>query len=186
LDASKGEGSLERRGSRGARPYLNPYLAGIGLGLALLAAFVLAGRGIGASGAYSAALAACVHTLAPAHAEGNPMFAAYLDNAGHHPLNDWLVLLLGGILAGAFLSGFLAGRLRWEVKRGPRSSLALRLALAFAGGLVMGFAAKLARGCTSGQALTGGALLSVGSWVFMLSLFAGAYLAAYFVRRQWT
>jgi len=30
------------------------------------------------------------------------------------------------------------------------------------------FGSKVARGCTSGQALTGGALLSVGSWVSCL------------------
>jgi len=49
----------------------------------------------------------------------------------------------------------------------------------------MGFAARFARGCTSGQALSGGALLSVGSWVFMMAVFAGGYLMAPFVRRQW-
>ena len=50
----------------------------------------------------------------------------------------------------------------------------------------MGFGAKMARGCTSGQALTGGTMLSVGGWAFMLAVFAGAYAFAYFVRRQWT
>ena len=49
----------------------------------------------------------------------------------------------------------------------------------------MGIGAKLARGCTSGQALTGGALLSVGGWAFMIMVFVGAYAMAYFVRRQW-
>ena len=34
--------------------------------------------------------------------------------------------------------------------------------------------------------LSGGAMLSVGSWVFMLAVFAGGYGMAYFVRRQWT
>ena len=38
----------------------------------------------------------------------------------------------------------------------------------------------------SGQALSGGALLSVGSWVFMMAVFAGGYGMAYFIRRQWT
>ena len=56
---------------------------------------------------------------------------------------------------------------------------------AFLGGGIMGIGAKLARGCTSGQALTGGALLNVGSWAFMLAVFAGAYAMAYFIRRQW-
>ena len=55
----------------------------------------------------------------------------------------------------------------------------------FLGGVIMGFAARFARGCTSGQALSGGALLSVGSWVFMMAVFAGGYLMAPLVRRQW-
>ena len=49
----------------------------------------------------------------------------------------------------------------------------------------MGFATRVARGCTSGQALTGGAMLSVGSWVFMVAIFAGAYATARLVKRQW-
>ena len=41
--------------------------------------------------------------------------------------------------------------------------------------MIMGFAARLGRGCTSGQALSGGALLSAGSWVFMFAVFGGEY-----------
>jgi uncharacterized membrane protein YedE/YeeE len=71
------------------------------------------------------------------------------------------------------------------VEKGPRVSVVLRLALAFLGGFVMAFGAALGRGCTSGQALTGGALLNVGSWIFMMCFFGGAYGMAWFVRRQW-
>ena len=49
----------------------------------------------------------------------------------------------------------------------------------------MQVAARMALGCTSGQALSGGAMLSVGSWIYMFSVFAGGYAAAWFVRRQW-
>ena len=71
------------------------------------------------------------------------------------------------------------------VERGPRASVALRLGLAFLGGMTMAIGAALARGCTSGQALTGGALLNLGSWAFMLSVFGGAYAVAWFFRFQW-
>ena len=57
--------------------------------------------------------------------------------------------------------------------------------MAVVGGILMGFAARLARGCTSGQALTGGAILSLGSWIFMMCVFAGGYLVAPFVKRDW-
>jgi hypothetical protein len=64
--------------------------------------------------------------------------------------------------------------------------VAQRLGFAFGGGLLMGLAARAARGCTSGQALSGGAAMSVGAWIFMLSVFAGGYGMAWFVRRQWS
>jgi hypothetical protein len=60
-----------------------------------------------------------------------------------------------------------------------------RWALAFAGGLLSGFGARMARGCTSGLALSGGATLSAGAFVFMLSVFAAAFAGAYLLRRIW-
>ncbi len=58
--------------------------------------------------------------------------------------------------------------------------------MALIGGILMGYGARLARGCTSGQGLSGGAVLSVGSWAFMLAVFAGAYVLAYTLRKFWT
>jgi len=174
--------SAERAESRAAAPYSNPYLAGIGLGLVLLAAFVVTGRGLGASGAFSSVVAVAVEAAAPAHAAGNGFFAGYL---GTSPLKTFLVFEVLGVLLGGFASGALAGRLRRRVEKGPRIGTGGRFAFAFVGGGLMGVGAKLARGCTSGQALTGGALLNAGSWAFMLAVFAGAYGVAWFVRRQW-
>jgi hypothetical protein len=96
-----------------------------------------------------------------------------------------VALLSGGVLMGAFVSGLLARRVVVTVERGPRVSVPLRLATAFAGGATMAFGAALARGCTSGQALTGGALLNAGSWAFMMCVFGGAYAVAYPLRRLW-
>ena len=166
-----------------AIPFSNPYLAGIGLGLVLLAAFVVMGRGLGASGAFASMLAAALAAVAPGHTHANEFYQGYLEYGP--PLKDWLVFEVLGVLVGGFLSGALAGRLKATVERGPRIGVRGRFALAFAGGALMGFGAKLARGCTSGQALSGGALLNVGSWAFMLAVFAGGYAMAYFVRREW-
>ena len=164
---------------------MNPYLAGIGLGLVLLAAFVVAGRGLGASGAFAAIVAWATNTVAPAHAQGNEYLAGYLGDGTSSPLKSWLLFEVVGVFAGAMVSGLLAGRARVVTEKGPRVSVRTRLALAFAGGVLMAFGAALARGCTSGQALTGGALLNLGSWAFMLMVFAGAYAVAYFFRWQW-
>ncbi len=167
------------------RAYWNPYLAGLGLGLVLLAAFVIMGRGLGASGAFSSLVAVAVQAVSPEHARHNEFYAEYLGSGAANPLKDWLVFEVIGLFAGGFISGTLAGRVRRMVEKGPAISTSGRFWLAFAGGAVMGTGAKLARGCTSGQALTGGALLNLGSWAFMMSVFAGAYAMAYFVRRQW-
>lgn len=165
------------------REYADPHVAGVGLGLVLLAAFVVMGRGLGASGAFASGAAGLVDAVAPDAAASSPYFSRYLGGEG--PWREWLLFELLGVVLGGFLSALLAGRLRLEVERGPRLGSGSRLGLAFLGGAVMGLAAVLARGCTSGLALTGGALLAVGSWIFMMAAFAGAYLVAPFVRRAW-
>lgn len=171
--------------ARAPAPYMNPYLAGIGLGLVLLAAYVVMGRGLGASGALSSVTAVLVHAVAPRHAEANEFWRGYLEGGVGHPLKEWLVFEVLGVLVGGFLSGLLAGRLARTVEKGPRVSVAQRFAFAFAGGALMGIGAKLARGCTSGQALSGGATLNAGSWAFMMCVFGGAYAVAWALRRQW-
>jgi uncharacterized protein len=173
------------RTERKPQPYWNPYLAGFGLGLVLLASFVIMGRGLGASGAFSSLVAGGVQTIAPNHAKSNEFYVEYLGDGTKNPLMDWLVFEVIGVFTGGLISGLLAGRMKKEVERGPSISSGRRLLFAFSGGALMGIGAKLARGCTSGQALTGGALLNVGSWAAMMAIFAGAYALAYFIRRQW-
>ncbi len=166
-------------------PYWNPYVAGIGLGLVLLLAYVIMGRGLGASGAFSTVVSAGVAKVAPQHASQNNFYANYLGDGTTSPFKDWLVFEVIGVFIGGYFSGTLAGRVKKGIEKGPNTTNAKRLMFAIIGGGIMGFGAKLARGCTSGQALTGGAVLNVGSWAFMLCVFAGAYAVAYFMRRQW-
>ncbi len=162
-------------------PYSNPYLAGVLLGLVLLASFVILGTGLGASGGIArigASLSMCVSTP---HTLGSEYFGKW----GAHPLNYYLVFMFAGTFIGALFSALLAKRVRIQVERGHSSSASRRLAFALAGGVIVGFASRLAQGCTSGQALSGGALLLTGSLVFMVCLFASGYATAWFVRRQW-
>jgi uncharacterized membrane protein YedE/YeeE len=173
------------RARRAPLPYANPYAAGVALGLVLLAAFVVMGRGLGASGAFASTAAGAVDAVSPERAQRSALLARYLAE-GTPPWLDWLVVELVGVTLGGFASAALAGRLRVTVERGPRLSAPGRLLLAAAGGAVMGVGAVLARGCTSGQALTGGALLSAGSWLFMGAAFAAAFAAAPLLRRVWT
>ncbi|HYM61185.1 MAG TPA: YeeE/YedE thiosulfate transporter family protein [Thermoanaerobaculia bacterium] len=165
------------------RPYADPYVAGAGLGLVLLAAFVIMGRGLGASGAFSSSAAGLVAAASPARAAASPFFARYLTGDG--PWQEWLLFEIAGVAIGGFLSALAARRLRFAIERGPRVPRRARMVLAIAGGAIMGTGAVLARGCTSGLALTGGALLAAGSWLFMIAAFASAYLLAPLLRRAW-
>ena len=168
--------------TRSPAPYANPYLAGVSLGLVLLAAFVVMGRGLGASGAFASTAAGATSMISPARAQSSALFAGYV-NADGGAWTDWLVFEILGVAIGGAASAWVAGRFRFEIERGPRMSRGGRLGAAFVGGGVMGIGAVLARGCTSGQALTGGALLSVGSWLFMIGAFAAAYIVAPAVKR---
>ena len=165
----------------GPRPYMNPYLAGVLLGLALLASYLILGAGLGASGGLSRFAAWAEGCLAPSHTQSSEYFGAW----GDRPLNYYLVFMLAGVFLGGLFSAVLARRVRFQVERGKKASLGLRLTLALIGGVLAGFASRLAQGCTSGQALSGSAMLLSGSLVFLICVFAGGYAAAWLVRRQW-
>jgi hypothetical protein len=165
----------------GPRPYANPYLAGILLGLMLLASFVILGAGLGASGGIARIGASVSMCVSASHTLGSQYFGKW----GAQPLHYYLVFMLGGIFVGALISALLANRVRIQVERGAAASVKRRLGFALGGGLIAGFASRLAQGCTSGQALSGGALLLSGSLVFLLCLFASGYATAWFVRKQW-
>ena len=161
-----------------------PVPAGLLIGISMLLAWLVAGRGVGASGGMTRFVAGVQHGLFPAATEQSAYFGRYFAD-GAHPLYDYVVFLLIGLLIGAFIAAWRAGELRLEILRGPRASVVYRLSMALIGGALAGFAARLARGCTSGHALVGGAELSVGAWVFMMCIFAGGWMAAWFVRKQW-
>jgi uncharacterized membrane protein YedE/YeeE len=172
-----------RASDSAARPLWNPYAAGVLLGGVLLASFLVTGRGLGATGAFASVAAWIAGLISPEHVGANAVHAKFWNDGA--PLASFLVFLLGGVFVGALASGWQAHRLGFRIERGPRIEDGQRLALAFAGGVLVAFGAKIANGCTSGQALSGGAMLNVGSLVFMLAVFAAAYALAYFARKEW-
>src|SRR5512134_1690919 len=155
------------RVSSAARPYWNPYVVGFLLGLVLLATYAITGRGLGATAAFSTVATWLTGLYSPEVVLANPVHARYWSDGA--PLSSWTLFLLLGAFAGALVSGLQGRRVRLSVERGPRVSDAQRLALAFAGGYIAAWGARIAKGCTSGQALTGGSMLNAGSLVFMLA-----------------
>lgn len=169
--------------SPGAERYWNPYVAGFGLGLTLLVSFVALGVGLGASGSTARLAASAAHAVAPAAVESNGYLGGWFESGS--PLASYLVFMSLGTLLGGLVSALFARRVDVSVERGSRISPRGRLAFALVGGLLVGFASRMAGGCTSGQALTGSALLLGGSWAYLVAVFAGGFLVAPFVRKEW-
>jgi uncharacterized membrane protein YedE/YeeE len=166
------------------KPYMNPYAAGIGLGILLFLAFLITGTGLGASGGINRVLVFFQNIVWPEHIDQVP-YLLKMAGGDSNPLDSWIVFLTVGTILGGFISGLVGGRLKLETNKGPEIANRTRWIMAFAGGSLMGYGARLARGCTSGQGLSGGASLSVGSWAFMFAVFAGAYLLAFTFRKFW-
>ena len=141
--------------ARPAKPYVHPYRGGILLGIVLFLAFLITRNGLGASGGLNRLVAGAEDAVVPGHIDRTP-YLLKLAGGELNPLDDWSV----PVLLGAFLGGAVSG-------------------------LLFAYGARMARGCTSGQALSGGATLSAGSWAIMLCIFAGAYGLAYFARKLW-
>jgi uncharacterized membrane protein YedE/YeeE len=163
---------------------MNPYLAGVLLGLVLLAAFYFSGRGLGASGAMKRSLITVMNMVAPQHVADSHFYGKYVAD-GKNPLNSWLVFEVIGILVGGFISGAMAGRLKFRVEHHPRITSKRRLIFALMGGILFGFGSQMGRGCTSGSALTGMAVLSFSGFITMSAIFGTGYVFAYFFRKNW-
>lgn len=163
---------------------MNPYVAGILLGIVLLAAMFFSGRGLGASGGIKYCMVSTVGAVSNNHVQESSYYSKYFKD-GKKPLKSWLSFEVLGMLIGGFISGGISGRLGFKVERSPRISSKRRLIFAFFGGLFFVFGAQLARGCTSGAALSGMAVLSTAGFVTMIAIFGSGYLFAWFFRKNW-
>jgi hypothetical protein len=112
---------------------------------------------------------------------------AYLDKSGGkyaeavaNPLNYSFVFVLA-MMGGAFLSAMLRGGVERRERAMPEvwranfgDSGVKRAAVAFAGGFLVLYGARLAGGCTSGHMMSGMMQTAVSGYIFA----AGAFLAA--------
>lgn len=163
---------------------MNPYIAGTLLGIVLLLSMFLAGRGLGASGGIKYCVVSIVGAIDRSHADSSVYYAKYFED-GKKPLKNWLSIEILGLIAGGFISGAMSKRLKFKIEKSPKITYSRRLFFAFLGGLFFIYGAQLARGCTSGAALSGMAVLSVAGFVTMIAIFGSAYLFAWFFRKNW-
>jgi uncharacterized membrane protein YedE/YeeE len=166
------------------RPFWPPLIAGIALGLVLLMTFLITGHGLGASGFFTRFAAWIGGELLRPMTEANSYLGPFLKSAAG-PLANWISWEIVGVVLGALLAALTSGRFRVKLD-GPRNvGGAGRIAFAIGGGILTGFGARLARGCTSGVGLAGGAPLAVAAFVFLIGFFIVGILVSYVVRRAW-
>lgn len=175
---------MEKKKQKNRHVYWNPYFGGFLLGLLMILTFYITGRGLGASGALKSGVVTIVDTVAPTHAENNAYYSKFIKD-DTSPLNNWLVFEAIGVLLGAFLSGAITGRLKLKVQHSPKITSKKRLIFALGGGILFGLGAQIARGCTSGAALSGMAVLATAGFITMIAIFGSGYLVAYFFRKNW-
>jgi len=167
------------------KKYMNPYLAGILLGLVLLTTIFITGHGIGASGAIKSIIVASVENLVPQHAQSQTFYSNFINTNDGHPMRTFLVFQVIGVIIGAFVSGLISNRTGFALEKGPKATKRVRIIGAIFGGLLFGLGAQFGRGCTSGAALSGMAVMSMGGILTMFAIFGSAYMVAYFFRKMW-
>lgn len=157
----------------------SPYLIGAGLGGLEALSFLTAERGLGVTSAFENLAAVTERKLAPDVTHIN----SYLQKRDETPKLDWEAFLVLGIAAGSYLASRLSGERPtdhlspiWTERFG--SSRTQRYFASFLGGALMMVGARMAKGCTSGHAITGTMQLALSSWVFSPLMFASAALTA--------
>ncbi|WFS61964.1 YeeE/YedE thiosulfate transporter family protein [Pseudodesulfovibrio thermohalotolerans] len=159
---------------------MNPYLAGALTGLLLALSVLLAGKYFGASTSYVRSVGLLEMTLAPGHVEATDYFMKYFgSNSGI----DWQWLFVLGVFFGSYLSANFTRSFTWtplpeiwKERYGERPGL--RFVLAFVGGAIALFGARMAGGCPSGHGLSGMAQVSVSGTLAMVAFFVGGVAAA--------
>lgn len=164
----------------------SPYLVGALIGL-LLTGLVGVGHTIGVSTAVARVGALAENAIVSSHVENTPYFKKLLSDGVFF---DWRILFLVGIFCGAAVASKISKK---EVKdtntiwtKAFGTSRRKRNMAAFIGGFFLLLGARFAGGCTSGHAISGGAQLTITSWVFMMAVFAvGIPVSLILYRSSW-
>jgi uncharacterized protein len=167
--------SLIRAGGRPVKPFWSPLVAGVVLGLVLLLTFLLTGHGLGATGASTRFAAWLGLELAPAATQANDYLGGMVEN-GANPLPSWISWQVMGVAIGALLAAFMGGRFRVQLDGSHSVGTPRRVVTALVGGLLSGFGARVASGCTSGLGLSGAATLGIAAFVFLATFFASGLI----------
>ena len=158
----------------------SPYAAGIAIGVLSWAAFLLMGKGLGASSAFVKSSGMIEKAVGGAKAAQKDYYREVTPGIN----SGWM--LVAGMIVGAYLSATLSGDFRltaipplWRTMFGD--NVWIRILVAFVGGMILIIGARWAGGCTSGHGITGALQLAVSSWMALISFFVGGVATAYVI-----
>ncbi|MCK4872136.1 MAG: YeeE/YedE family protein [Phycisphaerales bacterium] len=163
----------------------SPYVVGAGIGILSWVTFAWMGKALGTSTTMARTAGVLTGLVAPDHVYGNAYYQKYLGTAAEPKAwFEWQFALVIMMIIGALVAAKLARSTfvehvpeLWTWRFGP--SKWKRYLVAFVGGIVLLFGARLAGGCTSGHGISGGMQLAVSSWVFFLAMFASGVVTAF-------
>jgi uncharacterized membrane protein YedE/YeeE len=159
----------------------SPYAVGIGIGLLSWLSFLISGKPIATSTTFARAGGMIENLITGRKAENRPYYKKIKLQI------NWQWMLVVGVVLGSFLSAIISGDFQigvwvpslWASAFGD--SALLRVLVAVAGGIILGFGARFAGGCTSGHGISGTLQLAVSSWVSAIFFFVGGIIAAHII-----
>lgn len=161
----------------------SPYLAGAGIGVLSWVVFVVVANPIGITTAISQVAGGVAGVAIGSEAvTQNPYWA-------RHPMKfDYGTLFLIGTFLGALLSALASRSFSietvppvWRERFGP--SATRRMVVAFIGGALAMYGARMAGGCTSGNGISQGLQLAVVGWTFLVVMFTSGLATAWLLFR---
>ncbi len=158
-------------------PAWSPYVVGAGIGVLSWLTFYFSDKPIGASSFYATVAGLIGKLFARKHTEELAYFKT------EPPTANWEFIFVLAAMGGALIAALTGGEFvnewvppMWSARFGD--SIALRGGVAFAGGGLMAFGARLAGGCTSGHGISGTMQLNVASWIAVVCFFIGGVAVA--------
>jgi uncharacterized protein len=161
--------------------YWSPYAVGTGIGLLSWLSFLISGKPIATSTTFARTGGMIEELIAGNKARRRPYFKKIKLEI------NWQWMLVVGVVIGSFLSAIISGDFQvgvwvpslWASAFGD--SAILRVLVALAGGIILGFGARFADGCTSGHGISGTLQLAVSSWVSGIFFFVGGIITAHLI-----
>jgi uncharacterized membrane protein YedE/YeeE len=155
----------------------SPYIVGIGIGTLSWFTFLFSDKPIGCSTAFTRTSGMVERLFRGTRVLEKPYYAKF------PPAIDWEWMLVAGVIIGSFISARLSGEFqvqwipdRWSAAFG--TALFARWSVALVGGIIMGFGARWAGGCTSGHGISGTLQLVVSSWLAAICFFVSGIVTA--------